>query len=279
MNHTVVVGVTDKPSVRRAVEWAARRASARGDRVTLMSVVGGAIGVVGEKPVIDAALAGAQTLLDEQADRVRAHGVPCTSRVERGKPVDKLIEASKDAALLVIGSDYRGPGHGPERGPHGMRITAGAHCPVVVIPDVDLRDRRGVVVGIDGSETSEAALKFAALEAADAQEPLTAISTWSPVAGPLDMKTYPGSYLENMQKLTEETLGIALAGLTIDYPDLVVHRIVEAGYPETAINKYAATAKLAVVGSHGRGPISRFLLGSTSQAVLARLATATTVVR
>ncbi|WP_426323964.1 universal stress protein [Microbacterium sp. E-13] len=60
---------------------------------------------------------------------------------------------------------------------------------------------------------------------------------------------------------------------------LEVVRRVERGYPSQIINELAADARLAVVGSHGRGALARFLLGSIGQEVLARLATVTAVVR
>lgn len=279
MRERVVVGVTDAPASQRAVDWAAGRAADRDDLVELVSIVGGAVGVIGEGHVVDEALQLTQRLLDREAARVRARGVLAETRVGRGKPVEQLIEASKEAALLVIGSDYRGPGSGPARGPHGVRITAGAHCPVAVVPDLDLTGRSGVIVGVDGSEVSEAAIAFAAAEADRSGEPLTAVSVWSPVAVPFEMRSYPEGYLENMQKLTEETLAISIAGIPQKYPDLEVRRIVEREYPEMVINRVAGQARLTVIGSHGRGPVARFLLGSTSQQVLARLATTTVVVR
>ena len=90
---------------------------------------------------------------------------------------------------------------------------------------------------------------------------------------------YPDLYLENMQASTEEVLSLALAGLASDYPDLVVERRVERGYPSQVLNEIASGARLAVVGTHGRGALARFLLGSISQEVLGRLATVTAVVR
>ena len=280
MKEKLVVGVTDAAASGRAVDWAVERAAARGDRLELVSIVGGAKGVVGEGQVIEEALQLTQSLLDREADRVRARGVPVETRIGRGKPVQQLIEASKDAGLLVIGSDYRGPQTGPARGPHGIRITAGAHCPVAVVPDLDLTGRTGVVVGIDGSEVSEAAIAFAAAEADRSREVLTAVSTWSPVAIPLGVRSYPADYLTNMQKLTEEALAISIAGVAQMYPDLEVRRIVESSYgADSVINRLASRTRLTVIGSHGRGRIARFILGSTSQQVLTRLATTTVVVR
>jgi nucleotide-binding universal stress UspA family protein len=280
MGQKTIVGVTDAVASQRAVDWAAERAAARGDRLELISVLGDEVGVVGEGEVIEDALPLTRSLLEREAERVRALGVPVEARVERGKPVEQLIEASKGAALPVIGSDNRGPEFGPARGPHGIRITAGALCPVAVVPDLDLTGRTGVVVGVDGSEVSELAIAFAAAEAQRTGEQLTAAISWSPVAIPLSVRSYPEDYLQNMQALTEETLAISIAGIPQMYPDLDVRRIVERSYsPDTVINRLASHARLTVIGSHGRGRVARFILGSTSQQVLARLATTTVVVR
>ncbi len=280
MTERIVVGVTDAPASRRAVDWAVDRAASRGGRLELVSVVGGAIGVVGEGEVIDEALHLTEGLLNGEAERVRARGVPVETRVLRGQPVEQLIESSEGAALLVIGSDHRGPTSGPARGPHGIRITAGARCPVAVVPDVDPGERSGVVVGSDGSEVSERAIAFAASEADRFREPLTVVGTWSPIPLPFGMRSYPDHYMDNMQQLTEESLAISVAGLAQAYPDIEVRRVIERSTrPDTVINRLGAHARLAVIGSHGHGRIARFLLGSTSQQVLSRLATTTVVVR
>ncbi len=281
MNDTIIVGVTDAAVSLRAIVWAVRPAADRGGRVELLSVVGGAIGAVGEDAVISDALRATEAMLNSKVRDITADGIEVTTRTEAGNPVAALIEASRFASLLVIGSDYRGPHSGPARGAHGVRIAAGAHCPVVVVPDVDAADdRSGVVVGIDGSPVSEHALRFAAAEADRLREKLIAVSVWTPVVAPRnDFAVYPDLYLENMQAATEEVLALALAGIASDYPDLEVERVVEQGYPSQVINAHAQHATLTVVGTHGRGAIARFLLGSISQEVLARLATVTAVVR
>jgi nucleotide-binding universal stress UspA family protein len=275
----IVVGAADSEAGRRALEWAARRAVAHRQPVVLIGVIGGATGAVGESAIIGAAIEATTAYLDEMAAPLRERGLQVEVRARAGNPVSVLIDASKDAALLVIGSDYRGPGHGPARGSHGVRIAAAAHCPVIVVPEVDAEARAGVVVGIDGSEVSEGATRFAAQEADRLGEPLIAVTVWTPVPLPRHVGAYPTEYMESMESMAAETLGVALAGLRQDYPDLQIEERVEHGYPSEIINDIAATARMIVVGSHGRGAVARFLLGSISHEVLARLAKVTAVVR
>ena len=280
MNDLIAVGVVDTPAGRRAVDWAVQRAADRRQRIELISIVGGVIGSVGAPELVMEALSAAQRHLDELAAGIAERGIPVTTFVDAGNPVAALIEASEHAALLVIGSDYRGPKFGPARGAHGLRVAAGAHCPAVVVPDIDITGRTGVVVGVDGSEVSERAIAFAAAEADRLREPLVAVAVWTPIAVPRnDTVIYPVQYLTNMQSLTEETLALSLAGLRQDYPDLEIVARAEQGYPSHVINEIATTARLTVMGSHGRGAVARFLLGSISHEVLARLATVTAIVR
>ena len=172
------------------------------------------------------------------------------------------------------------PTQGPPRGAHGVRIAAGAHCPVVVLPDLEPGGSVvGVVAGVDGSEVSEHAIAYAAAEADRLGEPLTLVTVWSPIVTPYHPGVYPEEYLHNMQALAEEALALSTAGLRQDYPDLHVDRHVEEGYPSAVINRLAASARLRVLGTHGRGAIARFLLGSISEEVLGRLASATAIVR
>ncbi len=280
MTEKIVVALNGAPVSARAVDWAIERAIERHQRVELVGIVGGVVGSVGEVGILHDALASTQAMLDTQAARIQARGLEVSTYVDSGNPVSRLIALSESAALLVIGSDYRGPGAGPARGSHGIRIAAGAKCPVVVIPDIELGERSGVVVGVDGSAVSEHAIAFAAAEADRHGEPLVAVGVWTPVQAPRNsVVVYPDDYLQNLQKLTEEALALSLAGLAADYPDLEIVRRAERGFPSDVLSELARSARLIVVGSHGRGAVARFLLGSISQEVLARLPTATAVVR
>ena len=281
MSEPILVGMTDTPAARRALAWAARRAEDRRQGLLLYGVVGGVSGAVGAAEIVAALMEETQEFLDAEAEPLRQRGLSVETRVAAGDPSALLIEASGSASVLVIGSDYRGPGRGPARGAHGIRVAAAAECPVVVVPDLDLDDetRSGVVVGVDGSEVSEAAVRFAAAEADRLGEPLIAVTAWTPVAVPRHHRGYPQGYLDSMAAIAEETSAIALAGLRQDYPSLRIETRIGRGYPSEIINDAAATARLAVLGSHGRGVVRRFLLGSISHEVLERLATVTAVVR
>jgi len=279
MGEKIVVGISAAPVSERVVAWATAHAKALAQSIELVTVVGGAVGAVGEDGVVQTAHEAAQTMLDAHAAAVHEAGVDAATRVERGNPVEVLVDASESAALLVIGSDSKGPASGSVRGAHGIRISAAAKCPVVVVPDFDVSGRSGVLVGTDGSEVSAAAVQFAATEAMRLGEPLTALSVWTPMPIPGPLSGYPEPYLDDMQGVTAEILRSALADVRSQHPELEIIERVECGYPSTIITELAQDARLAVVGSHGRGAFARLLLGSISHEVLARLGTVTAIVR
>ncbi|KJL40813.1 universal stress protein [Microbacterium trichothecenolyticum] len=284
MADAIVAGVTGRPVRQRVADWAAGRAAATGRDLVLVSVVGGAVGAVGEDEVLQRALDDAQALADGEVARLQGADLDVRTVVSHGNPTEVLIEQSADAALLVIGSDLGGEGH-VRRGPHGRRIVAGAHCTVIVVPDLDLSDRRGVVVGVDGSDVSQRALEFAAAEAAASGDALTAVSAWIPVSAGADyamggsVSFHPDLYLTDLQAQTERSLDELLADVRRTHPDLRIETYVAEGDPGSVINEVAATARLAVVGTHGRTGLARLLLGSVSEHVLAELVTITAVVR
>lgn len=279
MAERIIVGLTDSDAGRRALDWAATRAAQRENSVLeLITVVSGAVGAVGEGSLVDAMTIAARDFLESVAAPLRESGLRVSAEVHRGDPVRDLTKASKGAAALVIGTDFR-PGQGARRGVHGLRIAAGSDCPVIVVPELGDQPRHGVVVGVDGSATSEAAIAFAAKEADRLGEPLTAVSVWTAVDFPSNPILVTSEYLDSMQGMTEEILAVSLAGLRQDYPDLEIHRSVVRGYPSQVLAEAAADAVLTVVGSHGRGAIARFLLGSISQEILIDLRGPVAVVR
>lgn len=276
MSEGIVVGFTDSEPARRALAWAADRALARRRPLTIVGVLGGAVGTVGEGELVRQGIDQLGELLEQEASALRARGIDARTDARVGNPVHELIDASTSAELLVIGSDVTA---GQNRGVHGVRLTAGAHAPVVVVPVLAEAERSGVVVGVDGSDASTAAIAFAAAEADRLREPLVAIATWAVTDVPSSPVLAPGDYRAAKQGQTEEMLAMSMAGVRQDYPDLTLELRTERGNPAQVLRKAGTTARLLVVGSHGRGAMARFLLGSVSHEVLTSPTAVTAVVR
>lgn len=67
--------------------------------------------------------------------------------------------------LLIIGTGKTGFLHGRVHGSRSVQIAIAAACTVAVVPEVDLRFRRGVVAGIDRHETGPSVARWGAREA------------------------------------------------------------------------------------------------------------------
>jgi len=280
----IAVGVSNAgPAGERAVRWAAQQAAARGARLRLVHVVDRAIEATGDAELLLAAQTGAaDALQDAQAMALaEAPGLDVVTELEQGRPEEVFERISKSVELLVVATDWHGGRRPSRRGVHSLRIAASSHAPVAVIPDVDLSIRHGVVVGVDGSPEGARALDFAAREAERIGESLIAVHAWdiAVIAG--------GEYgygvamvgTEELSHAAEEVLDEALEPIVQAHPNLEIMRRVITGDPVTALADESMDATLLVVGSHGRGPLARFLLGSVSHGVLAHLEAPTIVVR
>lgn len=266
-----------------AVRWAAAQASARGSRLRLLHVVDEAIEASGDADLLLAVIDAARESLAVAADAARTvdASLEIVSDLEQGSPVSLFERRSREAELLVVASDTHG-GKGPSRrGVHSLRIAAASHAPVAVVPDIDISGRWGVAVGIDGSEVGARALEFAAVEAERLGCPLIAVHAWdlALMAGGEYGYGVSAFAMDDLTRAANEVLVDALVPLEGTHPRLEVDRRVIAGDPVIALADAAAEAELLVVGSHGRSALARFLLGSVSHGVLARLEAPTVVVR
>jgi nucleotide-binding universal stress UspA family protein len=123
-----------------------------------------------------------------------------------------------------------------------------------------------IVVGVDGSPSSEEALAWAARYAALTGLPVDAVITWQlPVAygaGPVD-----GSI--DFRAEAAEVLDKSVQNVVAGDDAARVRRIVLRGHPAEALLHAARGAELLVVGSRGHGGFAGMLLGSVSQHVVA----------
>jgi nucleotide-binding universal stress UspA family protein len=215
----------------------------------------------------------AQRLLDETVEvlGVVYPDVEITAVLKKGSPVNALLEESRSAHTLVLGS--RGTGGFVDLliGSTTLHVAAHATCPVVAVPSPPDADnpRHGVVVGVDGSELSDAAIAYAFEAASEVGEKLTAIHAWhDPTRTGVGM-IMPITY-DPAEVVKEERLVLAesLAGWQEKFPDVEVERQVVLGHPVPALVSCAANARILVVGCRGRGALSGLVLGSVSHGVL-----------
>ncbi|MEE1816743.1 universal stress protein [Streptomyces sp. SP18ES09] len=121
-----------------------------------------------------------------------------------------------------------------------------------------------VTVGLDGSEQSLAAARWAAEEAVLREVPLrlTHVEEW-PTAPEM-----PASHLRAAAERIEELLREAAERARKDHPGLEVHGEQVRGRAVEKLTSAANEADLTVLGSRGLGGCAGFLVGSVSLAVV-----------
>jgi nucleotide-binding universal stress UspA family protein len=197
-----------------------------------------------------------------------APGITVRTRSVMTPDVSQLIDESTRARMVVVGSRGLGGFTGILLGSTAAALAAHAHSPTVVVRGTTATDGP-VVVGVDGSPTSEAAIGFA-FEAASVREaPLTAVLSWTDplIEDAVQATHFTATEIEEAQG-RELLLAERLAGWQEKYPDVAVERILVRGRPATALLRIAEHARLLVVGSRGHGGFTGMLLGSTSQALV-----------
>lgn len=276
----IVVGVDGSAASDAAIRWAAKEAAMRKVVLTLLYAMNPAaqawrVGYAraplppsyGERQQEEG-----QRVLESArriAEEVGAPGeqVQVKSELAFSVPVPTLIDATKDAQMIVVGSRGQGAWRRGLFGSVSTGLVHHSHCPVAVIRDpteANDESRGPVVVGIDGSPASELATAIAFDEASWRGAELVALHAWIDSEPPgMPLLSWP-----DFQSAAEETLAERLAGWNDRYPDVVVHRRVVFDQPARHLLEAAETGQLVVVGSHGRGGFAGMLLGSVSTTIV-----------
>ena len=122
-----------------------------------------------------------------------------------------------------------------------------------------------IVVGVDGSGGSRAALEWAFAEAVRRSATVRAVSVWqypyiALAPAPLGGAVAPAA---EMQSASEDALDTVLAGVAIP-EGLTVERLVKEGSAAHVLLAEAKGATMLVVGARGHGGFAGLLLGSVA---------------
>ncbi len=275
MDDRVVVGVDGSAWSRRALAWAAEEAALRGAR--LQAVVAWRSpadrGAENPFPVPDSELAAdAGSRLERSlADAAGTIPAPGPERlVVRGDPATTLCDLASGASLLVVGRRGRGALAGAVLGSVSLRCAHHSPCPVAVVgSEAPARPPAGrIVVGVDRSAGSVEAMEWALDEARLRGWEVEAVEVvrdpyQEDMALELDMPHFRRErprlvrgVHERLERFVARTAG-GKSGVAVT-PVLVV------GDPDSTLCERSTGADLLVLGSRGRGGLSRVVLGSVS---------------
>lgn len=131
----IVVGVDGSPQSQAALDWAVEEAKLRRGSVLALTAwnypyVSDALGQAWDYGVFQS---DAETILEAELSRVRDEGVQISGHTVQSNPASALVEASREAELLVVGSRGHGGFTGMLLGSVSAQTVHHAHCPVLVI--------------------------------------------------------------------------------------------------------------------------------------------------
>lgn len=275
MHRGILAGVDGSAPSNAAVRWAAREAAMR--NVPLILVHARTTPTAGVEMTWPA-LPVPEDLTRQQEEEARQviadavnvaeselESASIDTKVVFAAPIPTLVDLSKDVDMIVVGCRGQGALARTLLGSVSTALAHHAHCPVAVIHDeAPERSDGPVLVGIDGSPSSELATAIAFDEASWRGATLVAMHAWNDA----DASSVPSLEWSALEVAADKTLAERLAGWSERYPDVPVRRVVVWEHPARHLIERADTSQLVVVGSRGRGGFAGMLLGSVSTAVV-----------
>ncbi|WP_329030138.1 MULTISPECIES: universal stress protein [unclassified Streptomyces] len=266
----IVVGVDPARDWNMALAWAVDEAHRRRAPLRLVVAVPPRHDTqhVDDTPRHTAMVLAGEEALGRAAVRAEARrpGVEIATAVLDGFPARVIGGLSHGAGMIVLGSRHlRRVEEFFSAGALVVPVTAQARCPVVVVGDAEhsTQDPPYVVVGVDGSEASRAAVALAFEEAALHHCDLRAIAVWQPPV--FSLHTGETMFQAERRQLSEVT-----AGWAEKYPDVRVTHEITVGSPVETLAKAAEHALAVVVGRRGRGGYTGMRVGSVVRGLLHR---------
>ncbi|WP_166348599.1 universal stress protein [Phytoactinopolyspora limicola] len=278
----IAVGVDGTEPCLAAVEWAAAEAVRVGASLELVHAYPA---TVIEYPVTPVGRQRAEIAFAAARERLAASpytGVTMTTRATQGSPSRILLRSAKAARMVVLGRTHTGRVSGLLSTSTAVACASGAKVPVTVVPaswsgaGVGVGDEP-VVVGVDGSERCQPAIRHAFEVAADLGVGVQAVLALDLPAG------YPqgwpiGNGTGFLREDGRRSLQEVLESPRLSYPDVKVDAVVDERSPADALMDYGRTGNRIVIGGRGHGLVTGALLGSVARTILRRAPSPVTVV-
>jgi nucleotide-binding universal stress UspA family protein len=288
MNRTVTVGLDGSRESRAAAEWAAREAQLLGLPLKLVHIWEPV-----PAPMAQAPLLGAETqqhwterIPREAAAgiRLRHPGLDVISEHVSGRPSEVLLDAARDAELLVLGSRGLSGIGGFMVGSVGLAVVAHAERPVVLVRAEEMATDehemdptgipsaatpfRPVVLGLDIESPDDDLIEFAFAAAARRNTSLRVVHGWNPPAYyayglATDLELHGALARRETTALTE-----FLHPWREKHPDVEVTEECHYGTPGNHLVDAAREASLVVVGRRIRRNPFGAHIGPVTHAVL-----------
>ena len=272
----VVVGVDGSAHGWAALAWAAEHASRRSLPVHIVHAFAPDIPMLGFGSTDQSSLVAEGHRLLATA-RARAHAIDHTLTVTTSLPPGfaspALITASHDATMVVLGAIGHGLLSRATVGAVAQQVAAHATCPVVIVGHEGRSEtpHHRVVVGVDGSGPSAAALHSAFDYAASQEAELVVVHAWE-AKGPEDPTLQTDSSWPAYESDLEQKVGREIAASSTAHPAVKVSHEVVRSSPVAALIQAGDAADLVVVGARGTGGFPGLHLGSVSTQLLGRTA-------
>lgn len=290
----IVVGVDRSDPALAAMRWAKAEAEIRGAALDLVHAWSWPVPLVSSElamislpaPPIDDMRAAALEVIAEMSAEAFGHdteGPAVIAHAAEANAADLLLSTSSGAEMIVVGSKGHNALYSALIGSVSRQVAHHADVPVVIVrpagnddgaeaawADDSNDDNRPILVGVDGSDQSLAALAWAGREAELHGRPLTVLTTWDYPAIQVASMTL-GNVLPPaglMEEAAANSLHTWMADVPIPASVEVTSTAIE-GSPAQAILESAESAHMLVIGARGSGGFANLRMGSVANRVIA----------
>lgn len=207
-------------------------------------------------------------------DETQKHLPADFSHVQRvhqiGHPVDVIVETARSAQsnLIVLGARGLGPVKELILGSVSHRVLMHAPCSTMIVK-TPMTQLKKILLPIEGQEDAEAALQFLALQPFRQPVEVEVFAVW-----PQPQLSWPTTVGQSdrleAQAIEEAQERMKAVTDRLIRMNFACQAHVGIGDPAYAIleQRHASQSDLIMMGMHGRGGFSRFLMGSVSHSVL-----------